>query len=93
MKELCKILYVNEIIGKNLFEIISNHPELLIHCDKLIEITTEYEIMVLEGGDYIQLKQQVTEQIMVVNDCARNIPNYKQSELFFDELGNLTYLY
>lgn len=64
-----------------------------MQCDKLIEITTEYEIMVLEGGDYIQLKQQVTEQIMVVNDCARTIPNYKQSELFFDDLGNLTYLY
>ena len=64
-----------------------------MQCDKLIEVTTEYEIMILEGGDYIQLKQQVTEQIMVVNDCARTIANYRQSELFFDELGNLTYLY
>ena len=93
LRELLKILYTKEIIGKNLCEKLYNYPELVIECDKLIEAAYIYEVAIINKSNTLELKELVTQQILMVHTVATNIPDYKRSELYFDELGNLTYLY
>ena len=90
LKELLKILYTQELIGKNIYETLPQYPELNAECDKLIEMAYIYEVAVLDKKDYLTHKQTVIEKIMVIHSIASTIPTYRQSQIFFDDKGNFT---
>lgn len=93
LKELLKILYTQELIGKNIYETLPQYPELNTECDKLIEVAYTYEVAVLNKKDYLTHKQTVIEKIMMIHSIASSIPTYRQSQIFFDDAGNFTGLF
>lgn len=93
MKELLKILYTQELIGKNIYETLPQYPELNAECDKLIEVAYTYEVAVLDKKDSLTYKQIVIESILIIHSIASTIPTYTRSQIFFDETGNITGLF
>lgn len=59
LKELLKIVYTKELLGKALYERLNEYPYLKEQCDVLEDIATLYEVSVLEatgGQGAIQTK-------------------------------------
>lgn len=85
LKELLKIVYTKELLGKALYEQMGEYPHLKEQCDVMLDIATEYEVCVLEGKDGKETyKQRVIEKMLSVHHTAQTIPLYRQSEIYFD---------
>lgn len=93
LKKLLQVLYSQEILGKNVYEVLGQYPQLDAECDKLIEVAYIYEVAAINKTNNLELKNVVTQQILVVHNLATTIPEYKRSELYFDDSGNLTGLF
>ena len=88
LKELLKIVYTKELLGKALYERLNDYPYLKEKCDVLEDMATSYEVSVLEGTEgkdgKEQYKQRVVEEMMAVHNIALTLPLYRQSEIYFD---------
>ena len=93
LKKLLQVIYSQEILGKNVYEVLGQYPQLGAECDKLIEVAFLYEVASINKKNNLDLKNVVTQQILVVHNLATTIPNYKRSEIYFDNNGNLTGLF
>lgn len=86
LKELLKIVYTKELLGKALYEKMSEYPYLKEQCDVMLEMATEYEVCVLEGTDGKErYKQKVIEEMMAVHHIALTLPLYRESEIYFKD--------
>lgn len=86
LKELLKIVYTKELLGKALFEQLDNYPLLREQCDVMENVATDYELSILERiGDKMLLKEKVIEQMLIVRNTATTLPLYRQSEIYFNE--------
>lgn len=93
LKELVNILYTKEIVGKNIFEILHQYPELNIECDKLAVMAYQYEVEIILKTNNPATRKLVEEQILVINSLASTLTEYRQSRIYFDDDGNLTQLF
>lgn len=85
LKELLKIVYTKELLGKALYEQMDEYPYLKEQCDILEDMATSYEVSVLEGTDDKETyKQMVIEKMLAVHNIALTLPLYRQSEIYFD---------
>lgn len=85
LKELLKIVYTKELLGKALYEKLEEYPYLKGQCDVMLDIATVYEVSVLEGMEgKEQYKQRVIEEMLAVHHTALTIPLYRHSEIYFD---------
>ena len=85
LKELLKIVYTKELLGKALYERLEEYPYLKGQCDVMLDMATSYEVSVLEGTDGKEIyKQRVVEEMMAVHNIALTLPLYRQSEIYFD---------
>lgn len=83
LKKIAKKLYNDELIGKI---DVSNHQQLQIELEKLVTIATEYLLVVLsKQHPPSNIKTELIEQIMLIDNIATSIPNYKKSLIYFDE--------
>ena len=85
LREVVKLLYVKELLGKPLFQELHLHPELQEDCNELIETAMQFELCVLNKKDYSQLKNQMKNQILSIHNIAKNLEKYRQSLLYFNE--------
>lgn len=85
LQNLVNLLYVREIVGKNLFTELHLHPQLEQECKELTAIATDYEIYVLNKKDGSQLKNQLKEKILSIHNIGLGIEKYRQSLLYFNE--------
>lgn len=86
LKELLKIVYTKELLGKALYEKLEEYPHLKEQCDVMLDMATAYEVSVLEGTDGKEIyKQKVIEEMLVVHSIAMTLPTYRQSEIYFND--------
>ena len=86
LKELLKIVYTKELLGKALYEKLEEYPYLKGQCDVMLDMATDYEVSVLEGKEgKEQYKQRVIEKMLAVHHTALTIPLYRQSEIYFND--------
>lgn len=84
LKELLKIVYTKELLGKALYEQMDEYPHLKEKCDVMLDMATDYEVSVLEGTEgKEQYKQRVIDAMLTVHNIAMTIPLYRQSEIYF----------
>lgn len=85
LQNLVNLLYVREIVGKNLFQELHLYPVLDKECKELTTIATEFEICVLNKKDGSYLKSQLKEKILSIHNIALGMEKYRQSLLYFNE--------
>lgn len=92
LKELVNILYTKELLGLNIYEHINEYPQLITECDKLAVLAFNYEVEVI-GKQITTSRKSLEETINNINSIASTIPTYTRSQIFFDEMGNITGLF
>ena len=85
IQQIVKKIYVDELIGK---VTVKDNPTLTVEIEKLLNISTEYELKVLTKESVGTLKEILIQQILNVHHLCTTQPNYRTSLIYFDENGN-----
>ena len=95
LKEIIKILYVKEIVGKALFSELENYPELHAKCQELEDKAFQFELSIItkKTKNYQPLKDDVILSIKHINNIASKIEKYRKSMIYFDEQSNFVDLF
>lgn len=93
LKEILNKIYIEELVGKNIFQHIHEYEELNELCNKLFELILKYETKRLNKNNDLELRFQVRNLMLQVDEMGRDIPHYKRSLIFFNENGMFTDLF
>lgn len=82
LKKVVEILFVKETLGINLYENISNYPELLPLVDELRRESYKLEYYALKGeNEYYDQADKVREVIHGIEALMDSEPDYKKSKI------------
>lgn len=79
LKKIIDKLYVNELLGINLYESLDLYPNIKVEVDKLIELVTNNLLNLDDEQTYIY----VDEQVILIDKLCRELDNYYPSDLLF----------
>ena len=93
LKEIINKIYIEELVGKNVFNNLHEYEELNNTINKLFELVLNYETKRLKKINDLDLRFEVKDMMILVDGMAQNIPNFRRSLIFFNENGVWTDLF